>query len=80
MVYQLLKKDPPVKIKTKTMKQLNVLKDNEFIDNKSYYNRKLTDSTALRFYGQPKTQKPGVPILPIAWFSDSPLYTHLINT
>ena len=31
---QLLKKDPTTKIKTKTLKQLKVLKDNEFIDNK----------------------------------------------
>ena len=31
--YQLLKKDP-TKIKTKTLKQLKVLKDNEFNDNK----------------------------------------------
>ena len=32
--YQLLKKDPTNKIKTKRLKQLKVLKDNEFIDNK----------------------------------------------
>ena len=32
--YQLLKKDPTNKIKSKTLKQLKVLKDNEFIDNK----------------------------------------------
>ena len=32
--YQLLKKDPTTKIKTKTLKQLKVLKDNEFNDNK----------------------------------------------
>ena len=32
--YQLLKKDPTTKIKAKTLKQLKVLKDNEFIDNK----------------------------------------------
>ena len=35
--YQLLKKDPTTKIKAKTLKQLKVLKDNEFIDNKLYY-------------------------------------------
>ena len=35
--YQLLKKDPITKIKTKTLKQLKVLKDKEFIDNKLYY-------------------------------------------
>ena len=33
--YQLLKKDPTTKIKTKILK--NFLKDNEFIDNKLYY-------------------------------------------
>ena len=32
--YQLLKKDPTNKIKTKTLKQLKVLKDRELIDNK----------------------------------------------
>ena len=44
--YQLLKKDPTTKIKTKTLKQLKVLKDNEFIDNKLYYYLKPTDSPA----------------------------------
>ena len=39
--YQLLKKDPTTKIKTKTLKQLKVLKDKEFIDNKLYYYLKL---------------------------------------
>ena len=34
--YQLLKKDPSTKIKTKTVKQLNSLKDNDFLDNKLY--------------------------------------------
>ena len=33
--YQLLKKDPITKIKTKTLKQLTAM--NEFIDNKLYY-------------------------------------------
>ena len=33
--YQLLKKDPITKIKTKTLKQLKAM--NEFIDNKLYY-------------------------------------------
>ena len=46
--YQLLKKDPTTKIKPKTLKQLKVLKNNEFIDNKLYYNLKLTDSPAPR--------------------------------
>ena len=71
--YQLLKKDPTAKIKTKTLKQLKVLKDNEFIDNKLYY-LKPTDSPAPRFYGQPKIHKPGVPIRPIVSYSGSPLY------
>ena len=35
--YQLLKKDPTTKIKTKTLKQLKVLKGNELIHNKLYY-------------------------------------------
>ena len=60
--YQLLKKDPTTKIKTKSLKQLNVLKDNKFIDNKLYYYLKPTDSPAPKFYGQPKRHKPGVPI------------------
>ena len=68
--YQLLKKDPTTKIKTKTLKQLKVLKDNKFIDN---YYLKPTDLPAPRFYGQPKIHKPGVPILPIS-YSGSPLY------
>ena len=34
--YQLFKKDPTTKITAKTLKQLKVLKDNEFIDNKLY--------------------------------------------
>ena len=72
--YQLLKKDPTTKIKTKTLKQLKVLKDNEFIDNKLYYYLKPTDSPAPRFYGQPKIHKPGVPIRPIVSYSGSPLY------
>ena len=35
--YQLLKKDPITKIKAKTLIQLKVLEDNEFIDNKLYF-------------------------------------------
>ena len=35
--YELLKKDPTTKIKTKPLKQIKVLKDNDFIDNKLYY-------------------------------------------
>ena len=52
------------------MKQLKVLKDNEFINNKLYYYLKPTDLPASRFYGQPKIHKPGVPIRGI---SGSPL-------
>ena len=72
--YQLLKKEPTTKIKTKTLKQLKVLKDNEFIDNKLYYYLKPTDSPAPRFYGQPKIHRPGVPICPIVSYSGSLLY------
>ena len=52
--YQLLKKDPTTKIKTKTLKQLKVLKDSEFIDNKLYYYLKPY-SPAPRFYGNQKS-------------------------
>ena len=60
-----VKKDPTTKIKTKILKQLKVLKDNKFIDNKLYYYLKPTGSPAPRFYGQPKLHKPRVPIRPI---------------
>ena len=72
--YQLLKKDPTTKIKTKTLKQLKVLKNNEFTDNKLYYYLKPTDSPPPRFYDQPKIHKPGVPIHPIVSYSASPLH------
>ena len=55
--YQLLKKDPTTKIKTKTSKQLKVLKDNEFIGKKLHFYLKATDSPVPRFYGQPKMLK-----------------------
>ena len=61
------------KIKTKTSKQLKVLKDNEFTDNKLYYYLKPTDSPAPGFYVQPKIHKPGVLISPIVSHSGSPL-------
>ena len=70
----MFKKDPTTKIKTKTSKQLKVLKDNEFIDNKLYYYLKPTDSPAPRFYGQPKIHKPGFHLRPIVSYSGSPLY------
>ena len=60
--YQLLKKDPTTKIKTKTLEQIKVLKDNELIDNELYYYLKPTDTPAPRLYGQSKIHKPGVPI------------------
>ena len=72
--YQLFRKDPTTKIKTKTLKQLKVLKNNKFIDNISYNYLKPTDSPAPRFYGQRKIHKPGVPICPIVSYSGSPLY------
>ena len=72
--YELLKKDLTTKIKTKALKQLKVLKDNEFVDNKLYYYLKPTDSPAPRFYGQTKIHKPGVPIRPIVSYSGSLLY------
>ena len=53
-LYQLLRKDPTTKIKTKTLKRLKFLKGNKFIDNKLYYYLKPTDLPARRFYGQPK--------------------------
>ena len=55
--YQLLTKDPTTKIKDKTLKQLKVPLDNEFIDDKLYYYLKSTDSPAPRFYGQTKIHK-----------------------
>ena len=70
--YQLL--NSTTKIKTKTLKQLKVLKDNKFIDNKLHYYLKPTDSPAPRFYGQPKIHKPGVPIRPIVSYSGSLLH------
>ena len=57
--YQLLIKDPTTKIKAKTLSQLKVLKDDEFIDNKLYYYLKPTDSPVPRFYGQLKIHKSG---------------------
>ena len=69
-----LKKNLTTKIKAKTLKQLNILKDNEFIDNKLDYCLKSTDSATPRFYGQPKMHKPGVPIRPIVSYNGSPMY------
>ena len=73
--YQLLKKkDPTIKIKTKTLKQLKLLSDNEFIDNELYYYVKPTDLPAPRFYGQPQIHKPEFLIRPIVSYSGFPLY------
>ena len=36
-IFENIKKDPTTKNKATTLKQLKVLKDNEFIDNKLYY-------------------------------------------
>ena len=69
--YQLLKKDPTTKIKTKTLKQLNVLKDNDFIDKKLYCYLIPTDLPAPRCYGQPKIHKPRLPIRPVLSYSGS---------
>ena len=52
-LYQLLKKIT-TKIKAKILKQLKILKDNEFINDKLHYYLKPNDSLSLRFYGQPK--------------------------
>ena len=68
-----LKKYHTAKIETKTLNQLMTQKDNEFIDNKLYHYLIPTDSPAPRFYGQPKTHKPGVPVRPIVSYSGSPL-------
>ena len=75
--YQLINKDATTKIKAKTLKQLKVLKDNEFIDYKLFCYIKPTESTVLRFYGQPKIHNPGIPIRPIVSYSGSPLYIAL---
>ena len=61
-------------METKTLKQLQALKDNEFIDNKLYYSVKPSDSPAPRFYSQPKIHNPGVPMHPIVSYSGFPLY------
>ena len=57
------------------MKQLKVLKDNEFIDNKLYYYLKPINSSAPRFYGQPKIHKPGAPTHPLVSYNGSLLYS-----
>ena len=62
-----LKKRYYYQIKAKTLKQLKVLKDNEFVDNKLNYYLKLTDSPAPRFYDQTKIHKPGVSIRSIVY-------------
>ena len=54
--YQLLKKDPTTKIKTKPLKNLKALRESKFTDNKLYYYLKSTESP--RFYDQPEIHKP----------------------
>ena len=78
--YQLLEKNPTTKIKTKTLKQLKLLKDNEFIDTKLYYYLKPTNSPAPRFYDQPKIHKPGVLIRPVVSYRGSPMSKMKITT
>ena len=56
------------------MKQLEVLKDNVFIESKLYYYLKPTESPAARFYEHTKIRKPGVPIRPIVSYSSSSLH------
>ena len=73
-LYQLLKKDRTTKIKAQTLKQLKNMKDNEFTDNKLYHYLKTTILSVPRIYGQPKIQKPGVPIRPINSYNVSPQY------
>ena len=71
-LHQLLKKDHTTKIKAKTLRvQFRALKDKKLIANKSYYYLNPTDLPAPRFYGPPKTHKPGVPICPIVSHSGS---------
>ena len=72
--YQLLEQNLTNKIKIKTLKQLTVLKDNEFIDNKLYYYLKPIGSPTPSFYGQPKIHNLEIPIRPIVSYSRSPLY------
>ena len=48
--YQLLKKDPTTKTKTKTLKQLKILKDNEFIDNVKDENNNAKNSATFSNY------------------------------
>ena len=67
----ILKKDPTTKIKTKTLKQLKVLKGNSPLIINYIIIIKPTDLPAPRFYGQPKIHKPGVPIRPITSYSGS---------
>ena len=72
--YQMLKINPTAKFKAKTLKHLNPLKVNKLNDNKLHYYLRPTDSSAPRFCGQPKIQKPGVSIRPIVSGRGSTLY------
>ena len=77
---QLPKKDRTTKVKVKTVKQLNALKDNEFIHNKLYQYLKPSVSPEPRFYGQSQMHKQGDPIGPIVSYTGSPLYILNTNT
>ena len=63
-----------------TLKQLKVLKENEFIDDKLYYFLKAADSTVAKFYCQPNFHKPGVPRHSIVFHIVAPNCTILTNT
>ena len=55
---ELLEKDPTAKVKPKTLKQLNDLKDNKFINNKLYYYIKSMDFLNTHKYAsQEKPQR-----------------------
>ena len=59
--YQLGKKDPPTKIKAKTLKQVKALKDNKRSNKNLFYYLKPTNWPEPRFYRQQKKKnKQGV--------------------
>ena len=76
--YQLLKKDPTTKIKTKTLKQLKVLKDNEFIDSKYYYLNLLTHLRLNFMINQKSTSQEFLYVL--LFLIVAPRYTISTNT
>ena len=72
--YQLLKKDPTTKIKTKTLKLYYYYLYYTVLHYKLYYFLKPTDLPVPRLSGQPKIHKPGVTIHLIISYRGSPLY------